>query len=231
MANIDTAEVAKFDASAQRWWDKKGEFKALHDINPLRLSFIQQHTELNGKAVIDVGCGGGILSEALAQAGAQVTGIDMSDASLKTAKLHLHESKLDIDYQHITAEDMAKQHQAKFDVVTCLELLEHVPDPSQVVKACAELVKPGGKVFFSTINRNPKAYLFAILGAEYILNMVPRGTHDFSKFIRPSELDGWCSDADLTLKSLKGMTYNPISKTYKLASDVGVNYLICCEKP
>ena len=228
--NVDPQEVAKFEELASRWWDPNSEFKPLHDINPLRLDFIDQRTGLNGKEVIDVGCGGGILSESMAQRGAQVTGIDMGEAPLSVARLHQLESGVEVNYQRITAEEMATENPEKFDVVTCLEMLEHVPDPASVIKACADLVKPGGHVFFSTINRNPKAYMLAIVGAEYLLKMLPKGTHDYSKFIKPSEMEAWIRHADLTLSEITGMTYNPFTKNYSLGHDVDVNYLVYCQK-
>lgn len=230
--NVDFSEVAKFEALASRWWDRESEFKPLHDINPLRLNFIDERAGLAGKKVLDVGCGGGILSESMAQRGADVSGIDMGEAPLSVAKLHQLESGLKINYRRITAEELADQEPEQYDVVTCLEMLEHVPEPAKVIAACARLVKPGGQVFFSTINRNPKAYLFAIVGAEYLLKMLPKGTHDFSKFIRPSELGSWTRAAGLKNGELTGMTYNPLTKQYKLdAKDVTVNYLLQCFKP
>ncbi len=227
MSNVDFDEVNKFAALASRWWDKNSEFKPLHDINPLRLNYIKEHSggSLKGKSILDVGCGGGILSESMAAEGAVVTGIDMAEAGLEVAKLHLLESGLNVDYQKIPVEEYAEQHAGKFDVVTCLEMLEHVPDPSSIIKACAALVKPDGQVFFSTINRNPKSYLFAIVGAEYILKLLPQGTHDWDKFIQPAEMDEWARQANLSLKSMIGMTYNPFTKVYKLEDDVSVNYL------
>lgn len=231
MSNVDTAEVAKFEALASRWWDRHSEFKPLHDINPLRANYIDEHSPVAGRAVLDVGCGGGILSEALAQRGARVTGIDMGEAPLGVARLHAAESGLDIDYQQITAEDLAAKQYGQYDIVTCLEMLEHVPDPASVINACAQLVKPGGHVYFSTLNRNPKSYLFAILGAEYVLKLLPRGTHDYRKFIRPSELSRWMRAADLELQGLTGMTYNPLTKQYRLnPQDVSVNYLVHARK-
>jgi 2-polyprenyl-6-hydroxyphenyl methylase/3-demethylubiquinone-9 3-methyltransferase len=224
--NVDHAEIAKFEKLAARWWDKTSEFKPLHDINPLRAGFIDAKVEIAGKRVLDVGCGGGILSEALARRGAQVTGIDMGEAPLGVARLHLLESKLDVNYEHASAEDYAARRAGEFDVVTCLEMLEHVPDPASVLHACAALLKPGGHLFVSTINRNPKAWLLAVVGAEYVLNMLPRGTHDYAKFIRPSELAAWARAAGLTLGELKGMSYNVFSKTYRLGTDVDVNYLV-----
>jgi 2-polyprenyl-6-hydroxyphenyl methylase / 3-demethylubiquinone-9 3-methyltransferase len=229
--NIDAAEIAKFEALASRWWDKQSEFKPLHDINPLRANFIDLHSPVAEKKIIDVGCGGGILAEALAQRGANVSGIDMGAAPLNVACLHALESGVSVDYQQITAEEKAAQQPGEYDIVTCMEMLEHVPDPSSVVKACADLVKENGDVYFSTINRNPKSYAFAILGAEYILRLLPRGTHDYSKFIRPSELAGWLRAAGLELQTITGMTYNPITKQYKLnPKNVDVNYLIHAKK-
>lgn len=230
MKNIDQTEINKFNKHAARWWDKEGDLKSLHDINPLRLGFIAENTNLNNSTLIDVGCGGGILTEALAKSGANATGIDMSDEALKVARLHALDSGLSIDYEHITVEEMAAKKNASFDTVTCLEMLEHVPDPASVVKACATLVKPGGNLFFSTLNRNPKSYLFAILGAEYILQLLPRGTHDYQKFIKPSELDAWLRDCGCEIVSLKGMDYNPLSKNYSLTSNVSVNYLVYARK-
>ncbi len=223
--NIDPAEISKFEELASRWWDMHGEFKPLHDINPLRLHYIDERVQLEGKRVLDVGCGGGILSESMARQGAEVTAIDMGKAPLSVARLHALESELEIDYQQITVEELAAQQPASFDAVTCMEMLEHVPDPGSVINACRRLVKPGGSVFFSTINRNPKAYMFAIVGAEYILKMLPRGTHDYDKFIRPSELDEWARIAGLKLRNITGMTYNPITRSYKLGTDVDVNYM------
>ncbi|QEY15061.1 bifunctional 2-polyprenyl-6-hydroxyphenol methylase/3-demethylubiquinol 3-O-methyltransferase UbiG [Cellvibrio sp. KY-GH-1] len=231
MANVDTAEIAKFEALASRWWDKNSEFKPLHDINPLRANFIDQRSPVAKKKLIDVGCGGGILAESLALRGAEVTGIDMGEAPLSVARLHALETGVSLNYEQITAEDKAAQMPGEFDVVTCMEMLEHVPDPSSVVAACAHMVKDGGDVYFSTINRNPKSYAFAILGAEYILKLLPKGTHEYSKFIRPSELAQWLRAAGLELQEITGMTYNPLTKHYKLdASDVSVNYLIHAKK-
>ena len=223
--NVDPAEIAKFESLAARWWDPHSEFKPLHDINPLRLDYIERLEPLQGKRVLDVGCGGGLLSEGMAARGARVTGIDMGEAPLSVAKLHLHESGLEVDYRQITAEQMAAENPATYDVVTCLEMLEHVPQPESIVTACAHMAKPGGLVVFSTINRNPKAYAFAILGAEYILRLLPKGTHDFRKFIRPSELDRWARGAELQLRDLSGMTYNPLTGRYRLGQDADVNYL------
>ncbi|BFM48863.1 bifunctional 2-polyprenyl-6-hydroxyphenol methylase/3-demethylubiquinol 3-O-methyltransferase UbiG [Marinomonas sp. THO17] len=230
--NVDLDEVAKFEALASRWWDTENEFKPLHDINPLRTNYIKERAGLDGKKVIDIGCGGGILSEAMAKEGAQVKGIDMGEAPLAVAKLHLEESKLDIDYERITAEDIAAREAGQYDVVTCLEMLEHVPDPASVIRACMTLVKPGGHVFFSTINRNPKAYLFAIIGAEYVLNMLPKGTHDYAKFIQPAELNAFAREANLEVQHMTGLTYNPFTKVYKLNDrDVSVNYMMHTQKP
>lgn len=229
--NVDPNEIRKFEELASRWWDKNSEFKPLHDINPLRANWIDNLAPVAEKKVLDVGCGGGILAESLAQRGAQVTGIDMGDAPLGVAKLHQLESGLSIDYQKSTAEDFAQQHENAFDVVTCLEMLEHVPDPSSVVQACAKMVKPGGHVFFSTINRNSKAFLFAIIGAEYVLRLLPRGTHEYAKFIRPSELANWSRSADLQVNQMTGLLFNPLTKKYRLSdSDMDVNYMISTQK-
>lgn len=229
--NVDPNEIRKFEELASRWWDKNSEFKPLHDINPLRANWIDSLAPVAEQKVLDVGCGGGILAEALAQRGAQVTGIDMGDAPLGVAKLHQLESGLSIDYQKSTAEDFAKNHENAFDVVTCLEMLEHVPDPSSVVRACTQMVKPGGHVFFSTINRNPKAFLFAIIGAEYVLRLLPRGTHEYAKFIRPSELANWSRDAGLQVNQMTGLLFNPLSKKYRLSdTDMDVNYMISTQK-
>lgn len=229
--NVDSAEIAKFEKLASRWWDRNSEFKPLHDINPLRMGFIDSKVSLAGKKVVDVGCGGGILSEAMAQRGAIVTGIDMGEAPLAVARLHLLESNLEIHYEQSTAEAFAQNNNEQFDVVTCLEMLEHVPDPAGVIAACSALLKPGGHLFVSTINRNPKAWLFAVVGAEYILGLLPRGTHEYSKFIRPSELTGFTRQAGLQTGELKGMSYNPLTKHYSLNSDVAVNYLLHLQKP
>ena len=229
--NVDPAEVAKFEELASRWWDPHSEFKPLHDINPLRVDYIDRLAALADKDVLDVGCGGGILSEAMARHGARVTGIDMGEAPLGVARLHQYESGVEVDYRHGTAEQLAAERPASFDVVTCLEMLEHVPDPGSVINACSQLVKPGGRVFFSTINRNPKSYLFAIVGAEYLLRMLPRGTHDYRKFIRPSELDEWARQAGLELDDLTGMSYNPLTGEYRLGRDVDVNYLAAYTRP
>ena len=229
--NVDPAELAKFDAMASRWWDTEGDFKPLHDINPLRLDWIRQHVKLAGCRALDIGCGGGILAESMAAANARVTGIDMADGPLSVARLHLHESGSDIDYRQSTAEDLAAAEAGEYDVVTCLEMLEHVPDPSQVIRSCAELVKPGGHVFFSTINRNPKSFLFAIVGAEYVLKLLPSGTHEYEKFIRPSELEAWARNAGLQLKASIGMHYNPLTKVYSLGPNLAVNYLMYFQRP
>ncbi len=226
MSNYDAAELNKFSELAHKWWDKTSEFKPLHDINPLRLNYIDKAVTLKGKTVLDVGCGGGILSESMAEKGAKVTGIDLGEKALKIAQLHSLESGVAVNYELIAVEALADLQPARFDVVTCLELLEHVPDPASVVEACAKLVKPGGHVFFSTINRNPKAYLFAVVGAEYVLNMLPRGTHDYAKFIKPSELASWIRPAGLSLLDQVGMSYNPITKHYWLGNDVLVNYMM-----
>jgi 2-polyprenyl-6-hydroxyphenyl methylase/3-demethylubiquinone-9 3-methyltransferase len=226
--NADPDELAKFERLASRWWDPESEFKPLHHINPLRLEFIDARAKLKGKRVLDVGCGGGILSEAMAARGAEVTGIDLGDAPLAVAKLHLHESGMKVNYRRISAEDHAAESPSHYDIVTCLEMLEHVPDPASTVMACAQLVKPGGMVFFSTINRNPKSWLFAIVGAEYVLNLLPRGTHDYMKFIRPSELDAMCRKAELSIREWTGMHYNPLTQHYSLGPGVDVNYLGYC---
>ena len=228
--NADPTELAKFSALAHRWWDPQGEFRPLHEINPLRLSWIDQLCPLRGKAVADVGCGGGILAEAMARLGARVTGIDLAEKPLKVAQLHLLESGLEVEYLLRSAEDLAAERGERYDVVTCMELLEHVPDPASTVAACAKLVKPGGLVVVSTINRNPKAYLFAVIGAEYVLKLLPQGTHDYERFVKPSELARWCHDAGLRTIEMKGMTYNPLTKAYRLGKDCDVNYLVCCGK-
>ncbi|WP_048306530.1 bifunctional 2-polyprenyl-6-hydroxyphenol methylase/3-demethylubiquinol 3-O-methyltransferase UbiG [Halomonas sp. PR-M31] len=227
--NVDQSEIAKFDALGSSWWDRDGDSKPLHDINPLRLDFIDGRAGLAGKQVIDVGCGGGILSEAMAHRGAKVTGIDMSEAPLAAARLHQEETGANVEYRQASAEEMADARAGEFDVVTCLEMLEHVPDPAAVVRACATLVKPGGHVFFSTINRNPKAYAFAILGAEYFLGLLPKGTHEYRKFIRPSELSSWCRATGLRVREQTGLTYNPVTHHYRLnVRDVSVNYMMHC---
>jgi 2-polyprenyl-6-hydroxyphenyl methylase/3-demethylubiquinone-9 3-methyltransferase len=230
--NVDPQEIAKFEALAHKWWDKNSEFKPLHDINPLRANYIDQHSPVAQAKLVDVGCGGGVLSEAMAQRGATVTGIDMGETPLSVAKLHALESGLNIDYRQSTAEQLADEQSESFDIVTCLEMLEHVPDPSSVIKACARLCKPGGHLFFSTLNRNPKSYLFSIISAEYILKMLPKGTHNYDKFIKPSELASAIREAGLILEHMTGMTYNPITKQYKLKEgSVDVNYLVHVRKP
>lgn len=229
--NVDPSEIAKFEALASRWWDKTSEFKPLHDINPLRVNYIDERASLAGKKVLDVGCGGGILSEAMAHRGATVSGIDMGEAPLAVAQLHSLESGVSINYRQITAEELSEQEAGTYDIVTCLEMLEHVPSPLSVIQACQRLLKPGGDLFLSTINRNPKSYLFAIIGAEHILKMLPKGTHEFKKFIKPSELANYVRNANLEMLDLTGMTYNPIIKEYKLSRDVDVNYLMHTKKP
>ena len=226
--NVDPLELEKFSQLAHRWWDRNSEFKPLHDINPLRLNYINSVAPLTGKTVLDVGCGGGILSESMAALGALVTGIDLGDKALQVAKLHLLESGQHVNYRKIAVEDLAAEQPAHYDIVTCLEMLEHVPDPASIVRACAQLAKPGGHVFFSTLNRNPKSYLLAVIGAEYLLKLLPRGTHDYAKYIKPSELAQFCRDAGLSVADLIGMTYNPISKVYSLGKDTDVNYMIAC---
>lgn len=228
--NFDPAELDKFSALASKWWDPNSEFKPLHDINPLRLNFIDALANLTGKTVVDVGCGGGILSESMAQRGAQVKGIDLAEKSLKVARLHLLESGLKVDYQAIAVEHLAEQQAAHYDMVTCMEMLEHVPDPAAVIRACAKLVKPGGWVFFSTLNRNLKSFLFAIVGAEYLLNLLPRGTHQYAKFITPSELARHAREFGLDIEQIAGMSYQPLSKHYSLGSDTDVNYLMACRR-
>ncbi|HAR60594.1 MAG: bifunctional 2-polyprenyl-6-hydroxyphenol methylase/3-demethylubiquinol 3-O-methyltransferase UbiG [Pseudomonadota bacterium] len=224
--NVDSGEIAKFNALAERWWDPNSEFRPLHDINPLRLNYIDERLGLPGKKVIDIGCGGGLLSEGMARRGATVTGIDLGEAPLAVARLHAEKSGVQVEYLQVLAEEIAEQRAGEYDAVTCLEMLEHVPDPASVIRACAKLVKPGGQVFFSTINRNPKAFLFAIVGAEYVLRLLPRGTHEYAKLIRPSELAGWSRDAGLDVRDTTGMTYNPVTQVYKLNRDVSVNYLM-----
>ena len=230
--NVDQTEIAKFEELASRWWDPDSEFKPLHDINPLRLNYIDAHVGgLAGKRVLDVGCGGGILAESMARLGADVTGIDMGKAPLEVARLHLLESGQQVDYKQIPVEQLAQEIPGSFDVVTCMEMLEHVPDPASVVKACADLTRPGGTVFFSTINRNPKSYMLAIIGAEYLLGLLPKGTHDYARFIRPSELDQWIRSAGLQARNMMGMVYNPLTQKYRLISgNVDVNYLVSCGK-
>ena len=228
MTNADPIELEKFSQLAHKWWDPNSEFKPLHDINPLRLGYIDRHAGLAEKTVLDVGCGGGILSESMAGLGANVTGIDLSDKALQVAKLHLLESGKQVDYRKVAVEELAAERPAHYDVVTCLEMLEHVPDPHSVIEACSKLVKTGGWIFFSTLNRNPKSYLLAVIGAEYVLNLLPRGTHDYAKFIKPSELAQSCRNADLNLVDLTGLSYNPRSKVYTLGKDTDVNYMIAC---
>ncbi|MDY0012826.1 MAG: bifunctional 2-polyprenyl-6-hydroxyphenol methylase/3-demethylubiquinol 3-O-methyltransferase UbiG [Rhodocyclaceae bacterium] len=229
--NADPVEVKKFNDLAHRWWDPESEFKPLHQINPLRLDWIDSTTPLAGKQVLDVGCGGGILSESMASRGASVTGIDLSDKALGVARLHLFESGLQVAYQASSAEAFAEQHPAAFDVVTCMEMLEHVPDPASTIAACARLVKPGGHLFFSTLNRNLKSYVFAVIGAEYLLQLLPKGTHDYAKFIRPSEMARHCRQAGLDVMTFIGMTYNPISRSYALGANTNVNYLAHARRP
>ena len=228
--NADPLEIQKFSELAHRWWDPTSEFRPLHEINPLRLEWINARAPLAGKKVIDIGCGGGILAESMARKGADVTGIDLSEKALKVADLHSLESSVQVRYQLIAAEDMAAQEAGQYDLVTCMEMLEHVPDPAAIVKACAALVKPGGHVFFSTLNRNPKAYLFAILGAEYVLRLLPKGTHDYDKFITPSELSQFVRNAHLDVNGMKGLGYNPFTKMYSLNDDTSVNYLVACSR-
>ena len=229
--NVDADEVAKFDALATRWWDTDGEFRPLHEINPLRLDWIRQHIDLNGSKVADIGCGGGILAESMAAAGAEVTGIDMAEGPLSVARLHQIESGVEVDYQQTTAEELAASNAGQFDVVTCLEMLEHVPHPSEIVASVHTLLRPGGMAFFSTINRNPKAFMLAIVGAEYVLKMLPAGTHDYQKFIRPSELDDWARATGLELKASIGMHYNPLTREYSLGPGLDVNYLMHYVRP
>jgi 2-polyprenyl-6-hydroxyphenyl methylase / 3-demethylubiquinone-9 3-methyltransferase len=230
--NADPQELAKFSDLAHRWWDPESEFRPLHQINPLRLDWIASHVPLPGKRVLDVGCGGGILSDAMARRGAEVLGIDLASKPLKVAQLHaLEAATTNVSYREVAAEALAAEMPAQFDVVTCMEMLEHVPDPSSVVRACAALVKPGGWVFFSTINRNPKSFLFAIVGAEHLLRLLPKGTHEYARFIRPSELVRWCRDADLDATDTRGMEYNPVTKRYWMSSDTSVNYLVASRRP
>ena len=230
VTNADPIELEKFSQLAHKWWDPNSEFKPLHDINPLRLGYIDHHASLAGKTVLDVGCGGGILSESMAGLNANVSGIDLSDKALQVAKLHLLESGRHVNYRKAAVEDLAKEQPGHYDVVTCLEMLEHVPDPQSAVMACAKLVKPGGWVFFSTLNRNPKSYLFAILGAEYVLKLLPRGTHDYARFLKPSELAQHCRNAGLSMADIVGMSYNPFSQVYSLGRDTDVNYMIACRR-
>ena len=232
MQNVDPKELAKFSELAHKWWDPESEFRPLHQINPLRLEWIEQCAgSLDGRQVVDVGCGGGILSEAMARRGAQVLGVDLAERSLKVAQLHAMEAGLqNVQYREVAAEALAAEQPGRFDVVTCMEMLEHVPDPGAIVEACATLVRPGGWVFLSTLNRNPKSFLFAILGAEYVLNLLPRGTHEYAKFIRPSELASWCRLCGLELQFTRGLEYNPLTRRYWLSGDTGVNYMIACRK-
>ena len=230
--NVDPQEIAKFEAMASRWWDRNSDFKPLHDINPLRANYIDEHSPVAGKRLVDISCGGGILAEAMAQRGATVTGIDMGEAPLAVAKLHQLESGVDVDYRRSTAEQLAAEEGETYDIVCCLEMLEHVPDPGAVVAACAALAKPGGALYFSTINRNPKSFAFAIVGAEYILKLLPAGTHEYAKFIKPSELAGWLREAGLVLGGMTGLTYNPLTRHYRLnEADVSVNYMVRATKP
>lgn len=229
--NVDPAELQKFATLAHRWWDKNSEFKPLHDINPLRLAYVNERSNLRGKRVLDVGCGGGILSEAMATLGASVTGIDLGEKALQVARLHRLESGVEVDYRLVAVEALAVEAPASFDVVTCMEMLEHVPDPEAVIAACSQLLKPGGQAFFSTINRNPKAYLMAVIGAEYVLKLLPRGTHEYEKFIKPSELSGWARRHGLSVTGFKGMDYNPLSKRYRLTDNISVNYIVHATKP
>ena len=224
--NVDLKEVEKFNLLAHKWWDETSEFRPLHQINPLRLNLIASKVKLSRLKVLDVGCGGGILSESLAKEGAEVTGIDQGENVIKIAKLHMKESGLNINYKQLNIEDYFLKNKEKFDIITCLEMLEHVPDPSSIIDKCAALLKPGGTIFFSTINRNPKSFLFAIIGAEYVLNLLPKGTHEYNKFITPAELRGWCLPRQLDFKSIIGMTYNPFSQEYKLCDDTSVNYIV-----
>lgn len=228
--NVDPNEIRKFEEIAYRWWDAGSEFKPLHDINPLRLNYIDDRAGLQGKTVIDVGCGGGILAESMARRGAQVTGIDLGETPLAVAQMHALESQVEVNYRHISAEAIAAEAPASFDVVTCMEMLEHVPNPASIIQACATLVKPNGDIFFSSINRNPKAFALAILGAEYVLNMLPKGTHEYAKFIKPSELEKWARSVGLQLRNITGMTYNPLFQSYRLSRDVNVNYLMHFKK-
>ncbi|MCC6072569.1 bifunctional 2-polyprenyl-6-hydroxyphenol methylase/3-demethylubiquinol 3-O-methyltransferase UbiG [Massilia sp. GCM10020059] len=229
--NADPHEIQKFSELAHRWWDPTSEFRPLHEINPLRLEWINARAPLAGKKVMDIGCGGGILAESMARKGADVTGIDLSEKALKVADLHSLESEVSVRYKHIAAEEMAAQEPGQYDVVTCMEMLEHVPDPASIVRAAATLVKPGGHVFLSTLNRNPKAYLFAVVGAEYLLRMLPKGTHDYAKFITPAELSQFVREAGLNVDAFKGLTYNPLTKIYALNQDTDVNYMVACSRP
>jgi 2-polyprenyl-6-hydroxyphenyl methylase / 3-demethylubiquinone-9 3-methyltransferase len=228
--NADPQELEKFSALAHRWWDPQSEFRPLHQINPLRLDWIDRLAPLAGKSALDIGCGGGILAEAMARRGARVKGIDLSDKALKVAQLHALESRVEVDYEAVSAEDLAARPAEAYDIVTCMELLEHVPDPASTVRACARLTRPGGHVFFSTLNRNLKSYLLAVIGAEYVLRLLPKGTHDYAKFIKPSELARHCRDAGLSLREVTGMTYNPLTRAYSLGTDTDVNYLVHCRR-
>lgn len=231
MINVDETEIDKFSQLAHKWWDMSGEFKPLHEINPLRLGFIDERAAIAGKQVLDVGCGGGILAESMAARGAAVTGIDLAKKSLKVAQLHSLESGVAVDYRCVAVEELAEEAPASFDVVTCMEMLEHVPDPQSVVRSCARLVKPGGWVFFSTLNRNAKSYLLAVVGAEYVLNMLPRGTHEYARFLKPSELSRMARNAGLDMDAVRGMSYNPLTRIYSLGEDTAVNYLMACRRP
>lgn len=231
MINVDETEIDKFSQLAHKWWDMSGEFKPLHEINPLRLGFIDERAAITGKQVLDVGCGGGILAESMAARGAAVTGIDLAKKSLKVAQLHSLESGVAVDYRCVAVEELAEESPASFDVVTCMEMLEHVPDPQSVVRSCASLVKPGGWVFFSTLNRNAKSYLLAVVGAEYVLNMLPRGTHEYARFLKPSELSRMARNAGLGMDAVRGMSYNPLTRIYSLGEDTAVNYLMACRRP
>ena len=224
--NVDPEEIEKFNLLAHKWWDPTSEFKPLHEINPLRLNFIKSSVNIKGKKILDVGCGGGILSESLANEGADVTGIDQGDRVIKIAKLHAKESGIKVKYKHINIEDFYKNTDERFDVITCLEMLEHIPDPNSIINTCSKLLMPGGKIYFSTINKNLKAFLFAIIGAEYILNLLPKGTHEYKKFIKPSQLQAWANSNGLSFDSIIGMTYNPITRKYKLSQDTSVNYIV-----
>ncbi|MBK6862380.1 MAG: bifunctional 2-polyprenyl-6-hydroxyphenol methylase/3-demethylubiquinol 3-O-methyltransferase UbiG [Ideonella sp.] len=232
MSNVDPQELAKFSDLAHRWWDPDSEFRPLHEINPLRLDWIDQELGLKGKRVLDVGCGGGILADAMARRGANVLGIDLAAKPLKVAQLHALEAGTQgVEYREVAAEELAREMPAQFDAVTCMEMLEHVPDPSSIVRACAELVRPGGAVYFSTINRNPKSFVFAIVGAEHVLNLLPKGTHEYARFIKPSELAQWCREAGLDVQAARGMEYNPLTRRYWLSADTSVNYLLACRRP
>lgn len=228
-SNVDPAELEKFSQLAHRWWDPNSEFKPLHDINPLRLEHIDRIAGLSGKSVLDVGCGGGILSESMAALGARVTGIDLGEKPLRVAQMHLLESGLEVEYRNVAVEELAAERPCHYDVVTCMEMLEHVPEPVAIVDACARLLKPGGTCFFSTLNRNPKSYLYAVVGAEYVLGLLPKGTHEYARFITPAELAGFCRTAGLDVQGITGMTYNPLTKVYALSPDASVNYILCAK--